>query len=97
MNIHIETPRLIIRDVELYDAEGIFQLDSDPEVHKYLGENPIKTMLEAKKIIEYIRNQYIEHGIGRWAIIDKKTCDFIGWTGLKYEQQIRNSFNYYDF
>jgi ribosomal-protein-alanine N-acetyltransferase len=34
--------------------------------------------------------------MGRWAIIDKKTEDFIGWTGLKYEKALRKEFNYYD-
>lgn len=30
------------------------------------------------------------------AIIDKRTKDFIGWTGLKYEQGVRKEFDYYD-
>jgi ribosomal-protein-alanine N-acetyltransferase len=96
MKIHIETQRLIIRDLEKQDAKGIFELDSDPDVHEFLGKNPIKTIAEASKVIDYIRNQYINNGIGRWAVIDKKTKDFIGWTGLKYEQMIRKEFSYYD-
>ncbi|MEZ7925092.1 MAG: GNAT family N-acetyltransferase [Flavobacteriales bacterium] len=96
MKVHIETERLIIRDLELYDARGIFELDSDPEVHEFLGKNPIKTIDEAKQVIDFIRAQYIRNGIGRWAIIDKKTEDFIGWTGLKYEQGLRKDFSYYD-
>ncbi|MBQ4820971.1 GNAT family N-acetyltransferase [Aquimarina sp. MMG016] len=96
MKIHIETERLIIRDLEKYDTKGIFELDSDPDVHEYLGKKPIKTMEEAKQVIDFIRNQYVENGIGRWAIIDKKTEDFIGWAGLKYEQVLRKDFSYYD-
>ena len=96
MKTHIETERLIIRDIEKYDAKGIFELDSDPDVHEYLGKKPIKTIEEANQMIDFIRNQYIDNGIGRWAIIDKETEDFIGWTGLKYEQGLRKDFNYYD-
>ena len=96
MKIHIETDRLIIRDLEEYDAKGIFELDSDPKVHEFLGKNPIKTIQEDERIINIIRQQYVENGIGRWAIIDKKTNDFIGWTGLKYEQKLRENFSYYD-
>ena len=73
----------------------MFELDSDPEVHKYLGNNPVKTIQESEKIIPIIRKQYIDNGIGRWAIIDKKSKEFIGWSGLKYETALRN-FNYYD-
>lgn len=96
MNIHIETDRFILRDIEETDVQGIFELDSDPDVHTYLGIPPIKTLDEAHEIIEYIRNQYADHGIGRWAIIDKNTHDFVGWTGLKYEKELRSEFDYYD-
>lgn len=96
MKVHIETERLIIRDLEKYDSNGIFELDSDPDVHAYLGKKPMKTIEEADQVIDFIRNQYIDNGIGRWAIIDKKTEDFIGWTGLKYEQGLRKDFSYYD-
>ena len=96
MNIHIETDRFILRDIEDSDIQGIFDLESDPEVYTYLGMPPIKTMNEARGIIKYIRNQYEEHGIGRWAIIEKKTSDFVGWTGLKYEKKVRSEFGYYD-
>ena len=96
MKIHIETERLIIRDLEAFDAKGILELDSDPKVHEFLGKNPIKTIKEAEVVIKGIRQHYVENGIGRWAIVDKKTNDFIGWAGLKYEQKLRENFNYYD-
>ena len=78
MKIHIETERLIIRDLEAFDAKGIFELDSDPKVHEFLGKNPIKIVKEAEGVINGIRQHYVENGIGRWAIVDKKTNDFIG-------------------
>lgn len=95
MKIHIQTDRLILRDLEETDAEGIFALDSDPDVHEFLGKNPISTIEEARQIIESVRKQYVSNGIGRWAIIDKQTNEFIGWTGLKYEEGVRD-FGYYD-
>ncbi len=96
MNVHIETARLILRDLEVEDAEGIFQLDSDPEVHEFLGKSPITTMDQAHHIIASVRSQYERNGVGRLAIIDKASKDFIGWAGLKYEEEVRTEFNYYD-
>lgn len=95
MKTHIETARLIIRTFEDSDVEGIFKLDSDPEVHTFLGKNPIKTIDQAREIIDGVKKQYAKNGIGRLAIIDKKTNDFIGWSGIKYEQEVRE-FDYYD-
>lgn len=97
MKVVVETKRLLLREVLESDANGFFELDSDPEVHKYLGNRPIKTILEAESIIRHVRRQYNDNGIGRWAIEEKATGRFVGWTGLKLEKQnINNQPDYYD-
>ena len=96
MNIHVETDRLILRDLEPTDAPDIFALDSNPNVHEFLGKKPIQTLAQAEAIIDLVCSQYQTHGIGRWAMIEKATNNFIGWTGLKYEQNIRPNLAYYD-
>jgi ribosomal-protein-alanine N-acetyltransferase len=94
--VYIETERFIIRNIETVDVKGMFALDSDPEVHEFLGKKPLINIEQSAEIIQVIRNQYKENGIGRLAIIDKETKDFVGWTGLKYEKEVREDFNYYD-
>ncbi len=91
----IETDKFILRNLEPKDAQGMFELDSDPEVLRYLGNNPLISVDQSKKIIENVLKQYEKNGIGRWAIIDKETSEFIGWSGLKYEEKVR-AFGYYD-
>lgn len=59
----------------------------DPEVHKYLGNKPITEREQISDVINFIRQQYI----------DKKTNDFMGWTGLKFVTELTNNHkNYYD-
>lgn len=82
MKIFAETERLILREILPTDVNGIYELESDPEVHKYLGNNPVSDINQIVDGINFIRQQYIDNGIGRWAIIDKKNNNFIGWTGL---------------
>lgn len=96
MKIFIETERLLLREIIEEDAQGFYELDSDPEVHKYLGNKPVKNIEQSRDIIKHVRKQYVENGIGRWAIIDKATKEFIGWSGLKYEKNLRENINYYD-
>lgn len=97
MKVHIETERLILRDLYNEDAQSIYELDSDPEVHKFLGKKPIKSLDEAVEIIEFINLQYQENGIGRWAVIDKESKNFIGWSGFKFiTTPINGRKNYYD-
>lgn len=97
MNFVIETERCIIRRLLAKDAAGIFELDSNPNVHEYLGNNPIKTLAEAENVIRLIQKQYEDLGIGRWAITDKITGSFVGWTGFKYiTVPVNGRVNYYD-
>lgn len=83
MDFYIETDRLILRSLEHTDVDGIFKLDSNKEVHKYLGKNPISTKEQAEENINFIRKQYAKLGIGRFACIEKSSGDFMGWSGLK--------------
>lgn len=61
----------------------MFTLDSNALVHKYLGNKPLSTKDQAAKVIQFIRKQYEERGIGRFAVVEKSSGDFIGWSGLK--------------
>ena len=97
IKIYAETDRFILREILPTDVDGLFELDSDPEVHRYLGNKPVTKKEEVVDTINFIRQQYKNNGIGRWAIIDKKTNEFIGWTGLKFVTDLTNNHqNYYD-
>jgi len=100
MKFYIKTKRLILRELLLTDVEGIFELDSNTTVHKYLGNKPIKTKEKAIEIIQFIREQYIERGIGRFATIEKSSGDFVGWSGLKLnlneKEELNGKRDFYD-
>jgi ribosomal-protein-alanine N-acetyltransferase len=98
MQIIAETERLIIRELLPEDETGMFILDSDPEVHRYLGNDPVKDMEQIRNAISFIRQQYVDNGVGRWAVVEKESGEFIGWTGLKLMRDtVNNHTNYYDF
>jgi RimJ/RimL family protein N-acetyltransferase len=98
MQFHIETERLILRELRMTDLEGMFELDSDPEVHKYLGNKPVKQIEESQKMLESVITQYKERDIGRWAAIERYSGNFIGWSGLRLNSEYNmNGFTqYYD-
>ena len=93
MQFYLETKRLILRDVLDTDLDGMFELDSNPIVHKYLGNSPIKTKEKAAEIIQFIQQQYKSLGIGRFATIEKSSGDFIGWSGLKLNTGKKEALN----
>lgn len=97
MDIIYQTDRLILRSILPSDDQGMFQLDSDPEVHRHLGGRTVESIDESRKIIERVQKQYHDFKIGRWAVIEKSSNSFIGWSGLKYCQKKENGhINYYD-
>ncbi len=97
MNLILETDRLFLRELKLSDAEAFFAMDSNPNVHQYLWNKPVQKIEETLEIIEFVRKQYVENGIGRFAIISKENNEFIGWAGLKYNTEIvNNKVNFYD-
>lgn len=97
MKIFTETDRLILRELEYTDTNDLFEMDSDPEVHLYIENNPVKSKDEITKVIEMLKKQYQENGIARWAVVDKLTNECIGWSGLKYfNQPLNNHNNFYE-
>lgn len=96
MDFIIETDRLYLREIIEEDAQDLFELDSDVEVHKYLGNNPVKNIEESKAIIKNIRQQYLDNGLGRLAVIEKGTNNFLGWSALKFETGLIDDLEYYD-
>ncbi|MCI3936919.1 GNAT family N-acetyltransferase [Chryseobacterium aahli] len=96
MNIYLETERLILREIVPEDVEAFFALDSNPEVVKYVGIQPLTDISQSAEMIKSIRNQYTENGIGRWAVIRKEDGKLVGWSGLKLIKEINNHQNIHD-
>jgi len=97
MEIFAETERIILREILPTDRDGLFAVDSDPDVNIFLGKKPVEKIEQIDEIIKFIRKQYVDNGIGRWALIEKHTNNFIGWCGLKLVRELTNNhINYYD-
>jgi RimJ/RimL family protein N-acetyltransferase len=73
------------------DDEGMFALDSNPDVQRYLGNKTLDNIEQSRAIIALIQKQYTDFGIGRWATIEKSTGAFIGWSGLKWMSKSENN------
>ena len=84
MHIVLETSRLTLRRFTQADAQLLLQLNSNPEVLKYLHEPLLKTEEQALHVINTIIFPQYKNNLGRWAIHLKTNNQFIGWCGLKY-------------
>ena len=84
MKMILETPRLFLRKKRIEDAPFLLELNSNPLVIQYTGDVAFKNLKEAENIVGYIMNQYTQNGYGRLLVIEKATGNYLGWCGLKY-------------
>lgn len=86
-----------MRPMEPADAEGLFALDSNPNVHRYLGNRPVTKISQCHAIIEAIQKQYETNGIARYSVFLKSTDVYIGWAGIKFVTTPENGhIDFYD-
>ena len=89
MTVILETPRLILREYTEDDAEDFFRLNSNPDVMRYVPDEPIQNVENARAIlVSHPMTDYRERGFGRCACILKATGENIGLCGLKYLKEI---------
>ena len=74
----LRTARLTLRQLSIDDQQDILALRSDPEINKYLGRQPTKTIEDAINFINKV-NENIEKQIALyWAITLTETKTFVG-------------------
>lgn len=83
----IETPRLKLSEIIEEEPEEMYLLNSDYAVIQYTGDDGFKDVEAARQlIINY--PQYKKYGYGRWTARLKENNEFIGWCGLKFNEDI---------
>ncbi|MEL6256321.1 MAG: GNAT family N-acetyltransferase [Bacteroidota bacterium] len=84
-DIILETPRLLLREFLLSDAQDMYELNRDIEVVQYTGDHSFESLEAAE---EFLRNYdpYSKTGMGRWLVIRKSDHACLGWCGLKWHE-----------
>src|ERR1700759_4783602 len=84
MNILYQTKRLYFREFTANDVQLLFDLNSNPNVIKYVHELPPTIENTTNSLHNNILGNYQLYGYGRWAVHQKSGDNFIGWCGLKF-------------
>ena len=78
------TERLILRDVTEADAELLFDLDSDPEVMRYIGPRPASDVAWYR---ERVREVFVPQQAHPWhgirIVLDRANGEFLGWVFIR--------------
>lgn len=87
MNIFLETDRLILRKLTQDDLDNLVQLDSDPEVMRFINGGIATTRKAiANEFLPYATGYYKKSSdLGFWAIVERQNQEFVGWIFLRPE------------
>ncbi len=81
----LRTQRLELRPFTLNDAEAFHPLVSDPQILRFTGEQPQTSLEQVREIIRTrLLADYQRYGYGRMACIELASGRLIGFSGLKY-------------
>jgi RimJ/RimL family protein N-acetyltransferase len=82
----IETPRLVLRPLELGDADALLPFASDPEVSKMLSWDPHKDRSETVAFLERVIAARTEGTSIAWAIVfEGQVVGVISIDGIRWE------------
>ncbi|MEU5529918.1 GNAT family N-acetyltransferase [Micromonospora chersina] len=80
----LETARLRLRRLTMDDVDDLVELDRDPEVMRFLTNGrPTPADTVRGEQLPRLLARYDRHpGLGRWAALDRRTGEFLGWLAL---------------
>jgi len=82
--VFMETDRLVLRRFTQDDLELIVELDSDPEVKRYIDGGAAVDREELTETLAWWLGYYERYdGYGFWAAIEKASGEFLGWFHLR--------------
>lgn len=85
MKIYLETDRLILRQFTKDDADNLEELDSDPDVVRFVDpQYPLLRETVVQQTIPRLLQYYeTSESYGLWAAVKKSNDEFIGWFHLR--------------
>ncbi|MGR6322495.1 GNAT family N-acetyltransferase [Micromonospora soli] len=80
----LATGRLRLRRFTADDVNHLVELDSDPEVMRFLtgGQPTPAEVVRAEHLPRLLARYDRQPGLGRWAALDRITDEFLGWLAL---------------
>jgi RimJ/RimL family protein N-acetyltransferase len=79
--VEIETERLILRPVQVGDADDLLAMHADPSTRRIFGE---RTQVEVEEWVARSEREWEERGHGHLAIVDRIDGSFLGRASLRF-------------
>jgi ribosomal-protein-alanine N-acetyltransferase len=86
----MHTAHLLLRPFTPDDAAAYWPLVSHPDILRYTGEKPMESVEQVRQmLLERPIRDYAVYGYGRMACIEKASGRLVGFSGLKYLENLQ--------
>ncbi|MCW8877111.1 MAG: GNAT family N-acetyltransferase [Kangiellaceae bacterium] len=90
MKIVAENTQIYLSEFSTLDAPGFFEMNNDLEALQFTGDEPFANECEAESfILNY--SHYKNNGYGRWSIYRKTDNQYLGFAGLRFSQETKET------
>lgn len=86
----LASARVDLTEMTPSDAPEAFALNTDPEVVRYTGDGPFASVEAAREFLTAYPD-FRAYGYGRWAMRRREDGAMLGWCGLKYHPDTRQT------
>jgi RimJ/RimL family protein N-acetyltransferase len=83
MALFLSTERLILTTPKVEDLDEVFELQSDPEVMRHIGDGA-RTRALVETFLKMAMEHYAKHSFSFFSVREKETNHFVGQAGLVY-------------
>lgn len=87
----IETPNLILRAWRAEDADRWHELLQEEDILRYFPNPKPPRREKADEYIAHHRSHWDQYGYGHWAVVTRSDRRLIGWNGLEYLPELRQT------
>lgn len=88
----LETPRLILRQIQPADAEALFATFSDEAVMEFYGDPPHRSIEDSRELVRRQHEWYVRREGIRWGITRRGEDVVIGSCGLfKFDEEAQRA------
>jgi RimJ/RimL family protein N-acetyltransferase len=87
MRVRLVTDHLVLREFTSDDLDFLVELDSDPEVMRYItgGMPTPRELIQEEVLPRFLKSYEPDDGFGVWAALEKATGDLVGRMSLELD------------
>jgi RimJ/RimL family protein N-acetyltransferase len=87
----IATTRLLLRAWTLEDAPALFQILQEKDILRYFPSQAAPALEKVQRYINHHLTHWQTHGCGHWAVVGQETGAVLGWVGLEYLDDVKET------